>query len=50
MLNFFFSQIPVFLGGECMLALSLGMFGAAWVGTMRERYSVKVRTFQRTAV
>jgi hypothetical protein len=45
MLNFLFGQTPVFLGGECMLALSLGMFGAAWVGQMRERYSVKVRSF-----
>jgi hypothetical protein len=42
MLNFLFSQTPLFVAGECMLALSLGMFGAAWVGTMRERYSVKV--------
>ena len=31
-----------FLGGEAMLGLSLALFGAAWAGSIRERYSIRI--------
>jgi hypothetical protein len=42
MLDFLLNHSAVFVGGELMLAVSLAMFGAAAVGTLREKYSVKV--------
>jgi hypothetical protein len=41
-LDFLLNHSPVFVGGELMLAVSLAMFGAAAVGTLRERYSTKI--------
>ena len=42
MLDVLLNHSPAFVGGEFMLALSLGLFGVAWASTVRERYSVKV--------
>jgi hypothetical protein len=42
MLDVLLNHSPAFVGGELMLALSLGLFGVAWASTVRERYSVKV--------
>ena len=42
MLNLLLNHSPVFVGGELMLALSLGLFGVALSGTFRERYSIKI--------
>jgi hypothetical protein len=42
MLDLFLNHSPVFVGGEFMLALSLGLFGVALAGTVRERYSIKI--------
>jgi hypothetical protein len=41
MLDVLLNHSPAFVGGELMLALSLGLFGVAWASTVRERYSVK---------
>ena len=43
MLDLLLNHSPAFLGGELMLALSLGLFGVAWAGTLRERYAVRIR-------
>ena len=42
MLNLVSNYSPVFVIGELMLALSLGLFGVALVGTVRDRYSIRV--------
>jgi hypothetical protein len=42
MLTLLLNHSPAFVVGEGMLALSLGMFGFALVGTVRERYSIKI--------
>jgi hypothetical protein len=42
MLDLLLNHSPAFLGGELMLALSLGLFGVAWAGTLRERYAVRI--------
>ena len=42
MLDLLLNHSPVFVGGELLLALSLGMFGFALIGTIRERYSVRI--------
>jgi hypothetical protein len=42
MLSLLLNHSPAFLIGELMLALSLGMFGFALVGTVREKYSIEV--------
>ena len=42
MLDFLLNHSPVFLGGELLLGLSLGMFGVALANTVRERYAVWV--------
>ena len=42
MLDLLLNYSPVFVGGELLLALSLGMFGFALIGTIRERYSVRI--------
>jgi hypothetical protein len=33
---------PPFVIGELMLALSLGLFGVALVGAVRDRYAIRV--------
>jgi hypothetical protein len=43
MLDLLLNHSPAFLVGELMLALSLGLFGVALAGTVRERYSIRVR-------
>jgi hypothetical protein len=43
MLDLLLNHSPVFLLGELMLALSLGLFGVALAGTVRERYSIRIR-------
>jgi hypothetical protein len=42
MLDFLLNHSPVFVGGELLLGLSLGMFGVALANTVRERYTVWV--------
>ena len=42
MLDLLLNHSPAFLGGELMLALSLGLFGVALAGTVRERYSIRI--------
>ena len=42
MLDLLLNHSPVFVGGELMLGLSLGLFGVALAGTVRERYSIRV--------
>jgi hypothetical protein len=42
MLDFLLNHSPVFVGGELLLGLSLGMFGVALANTVRERYAVWV--------
>lgn len=42
MLNLLLNHSPAFVIGELMLALSLGLFGVALVGTVRDRYSIRV--------
>ena len=42
MLAALLNHSPAFLTGELFLGLCLGMFGFAWVGATRERYSVRV--------
>ena len=42
MLSLLLNHSPAFVIGELMLALSLGMFGFALVGTVREKYSIEV--------
>jgi len=44
MLDLLLNHSPAFLGGELMLALSLGLFGVAWAGTLRERYAIRIPT------
>jgi hypothetical protein len=43
MLDLLLNHSPTFLVGELMLALSLGLFGVALAGTVRERYSIRIR-------
>jgi hypothetical protein len=42
MLDLLLNHSPVFVGGELLLGLSLGMFGVALANTVRERYAVWV--------
>jgi hypothetical protein len=42
MLDLLLNHSPVFVGGELMLALSVGLFGVALAGTVRERYSIRI--------
>jgi hypothetical protein len=42
MLNLLLNHSPPFILGEFALAVSLGMFGAALVGAVRERYVIRV--------
>ena len=42
MLALLLNHSPAFLLGEFFLGLSLGMFGFAWVGAVREKYSVTI--------
>jgi hypothetical protein len=37
-----FNHSPVFVTGELFLGLCLGMFGFAWVGAVREKYSITI--------
>jgi hypothetical protein len=46
MLDLLFNHSPVFVGGELLLALSLGLFGLALAGTVRERYSITIPVAQ----
>jgi hypothetical protein len=39
MLNLLLDHTPAFLVGELVLAASLGTFGVAFLGALRERYS-----------
>jgi hypothetical protein len=43
MLDLLLNHSPIFLVGELMLALSLGLFGVALAATVRERYSIRIR-------
>jgi hypothetical protein len=43
MLDLLLNHSPTFLVGEVMLALSLGLFGVALAGTVRERYTIRIR-------
>ena len=43
MLDLLLNHSPTFLGGEVMLALSLGLFGVALARTARERYAIRIR-------
>jgi hypothetical protein len=43
MLDLLLNHSPAFLVGELMLALSLGLFGVALAGTVRERYATRIR-------
>lgn len=38
MLELLLNRSPMFVGGEFMLALSLGIFAMAGIGRVRERY------------
>ena len=42
MLDLLLNHSPAFVGGELMLALSLGLFGVALAGTVRERYTIRI--------
>ena len=42
MLNLVLDHSPVFVIGELLLALSLGMFAIAFANTVRERYAIQV--------
>jgi hypothetical protein len=42
MLDLLLNHSPAFLGGELMLGLSLVLFGVAWAGAIRERYTTRV--------
>jgi hypothetical protein len=42
MLTLLLNHSPAFVIGEGMLALSLGMFGFALMGTVREKYSIRI--------
>ena len=42
MLALLLDHSPAFLTGELLLGLCLGLFGFALVGTVREKYSVRV--------
>ena len=42
MLDLLLNHSPAFVGGELMLALSLGLFGVALSSTVRERYSIRI--------
>jgi hypothetical protein len=42
MLSLSLNHSPTFVIGELLLALSLGMFGFALAGTVREKYSIEV--------
>ena len=42
MLDLLLNHSPAFVGGELMLALSLGLFGVALAGTLREKYSIRI--------
>jgi hypothetical protein len=42
MLDLLLNHSPTFLVAELVLALSLGLFGAALVGTARERYATRI--------
>jgi hypothetical protein len=42
MLNLLFDHSPAFITGELILALCLVTFVLALVGTVRERYSIRV--------
>jgi hypothetical protein len=42
MLDLLLNHSPAFVGGELLLALSLGMFGFALIGAARDRYSVRI--------
>jgi hypothetical protein len=43
MLDLLLNHSPPFLAGELTLGLSLGLFGVALAGTVRERYSITLR-------
>jgi hypothetical protein len=43
MLDLLLNHSPTFLVGELTLVLSLGLFGVALAGTVRERYSIRIR-------
>jgi hypothetical protein len=43
MLGLLLNHSPIFLVCELMLALSLGLFGVALAGTVRERYTTIIR-------
>jgi hypothetical protein len=43
MLDLLLNHSPTFLVGELTLALSLGLFGVALAGTVRERYTTIIR-------
>jgi hypothetical protein len=42
-LDLLLNHSPAFLVGELMLAVSLGLFGVALAGTVRERYATRIR-------
>ena len=42
MLDLLLNYSPAFVGGELLLALSLGVFGFALSGAAREKYSVRI--------
>ncbi len=42
MLNLLLNHSPTFVIGELVLALSLGMFGVALVGAVREKYAIRI--------
>jgi len=42
MFDFLLNHSPVFVGGECLLGLSLAMFGVAFANTIRERYAIRI--------
>jgi len=48
MLALLLNHSPVFLTGELLLGLSLGLFGVALVSTAREKYSVRVPAAKAT--
>jgi hypothetical protein len=43
MLDLLLNHSPIFLVGEFLLALSLGLFGVSLAGTVRERYTIRIR-------
>jgi hypothetical protein len=43
MLDLVLNHSPAFVTGEMALGLSLGLFGVALVGAMRDRYAVNVK-------